>query len=63
MLMDWLADRHEDRSAKEAANRIEKAVDLTLKEGRILPQDLGGSSKTNEVGDEIAKKNKTAKMK
>ena len=55
MLIDWLADRHEDRSAKEAANRIEKAVDLILKEGRILPQDLGGSSKTNEVGDEIAK--------
>jgi len=56
MLMDWLADRHDDRSAKEAANRIEKAVDLTLKEGKVLPQDLGGSSKTNEVGDEIAKK-------
>lgn len=56
MLMEWLADKHEDESAKEAANRIEKAVDLTLKEGKTLPQDLGGSSKTNEVGDEIAKK-------
>jgi 3-isopropylmalate dehydrogenase len=56
MLMEWLADKHGDKSAKEAANRIEKAVDLTLKEGKILPQDLGGSSKTNEVGDEIAKK-------
>jgi len=56
MLMDWLADKHNDKSAKEAANRIEKAADLTLKEGKVLPQDLGGSSKTNEVGDEIAKK-------
>ncbi|MBE0513084.1 isocitrate/isopropylmalate dehydrogenase family protein, partial [Candidatus Bathyarchaeota archaeon] len=56
MLMDWLADKHNDRSAEEAANRIEKAVDLTLKEGKVLPRDLGGSSKTNEVGDEIAKK-------
>ncbi|MDH5390554.1 MAG: isocitrate/isopropylmalate dehydrogenase family protein [Candidatus Bathyarchaeota archaeon] len=56
MLMDWLADKHDDRSAEEAANKIEKAVDLTLKEGKVLPQDLGGSSKTNEIGDEIAKK-------
>jgi len=56
MLMDWLADKHGDESAKEAADKIEKAVDLTLKEGKILPIDLGGSSRTNEVGDEIAKK-------
>jgi len=56
MLMDWLADKHSDRSAEEAANRIEEAVDLTLKEGKVLPRDLGGSSKTNEVGDEIAEK-------
>jgi 3-isopropylmalate dehydrogenase len=56
MLMDWLADKYDDNSAREAANRIEKAVDLTLKEGKVLPRDLGGSSKTNEVGDEIAKK-------
>ena len=56
MLMDWLADKRNDNSAREAANRIEKAVDLTLKEGKVLPRDLGGSSKTNEVGDEIAKK-------
>ena len=56
MLLDWLADKHNDRSAKEAANRIEKAIDLTIKEGKVLPRDLGGSSKTNEVGDEIVRK-------
>lgn len=56
MLMDWLADKHNDKSAKEAANRIEKAVNLTLKEGRTLTRDLGGSSKTHEVGNEIAEK-------
>jgi len=56
MLMDWLAEKHGDKSAKEAANRIERAVDLTLKEGKVLPSDLGGSSRTDEVGDEIAKK-------
>ena len=56
MLLDWLAQRHDDKSAKEAAERIDKAVDLTLGEGKVIPKDLGGSSKTDEVGDEIAKK-------
>lgn len=55
-MMDWLGDRHHDEFANEAANRIEKAVELTLKEGKILTYDLGGSSKTYEVGDEIARK-------
>ena len=55
MLLDWLAQIHDDKSAKEAANRIDRAVDMTLEEGKVLPQDLGGKSKTNKVGDEIAK--------
>ena len=55
MLLDWLAQVHDDKSAKEAANRIDKTVDLTLEEGKVLPQDLGGNSKTNKVGDAIAK--------
>ena len=56
MLMEWLAQKHNDDSAKEAAGLIEHAVDSTLKDGKILTYDLGGSSKTYEVGDEIAKK-------
>ncbi len=56
MMLEWLADRHGDRHAGEAADRIERAVDATLKECRRLTPDLGGSSKTREVGDEIAKR-------
>jgi 3-isopropylmalate dehydrogenase len=56
MLLDWLGDRHGDNTAKEAAARIEKAVSLNLKEGDILTYDLGGASKTNDVGDYIAEK-------
>lgn len=56
MLLDWLGDRHEDRSMKEASAKIEKAVDLNLKEGKVLTYDLGGSSKTFEAGDDIANK-------
>jgi len=48
MLLDWLAQMHDDKSAKEAADRIDKAVDLTLEEGKVTPQGLGGSSKTDE---------------
>ena len=55
MLLDWLAQINEDKSAKEAANKIDRAVDITLEQGKVLPRDLGGKSKTNKVGDEIAK--------
>jgi 3-isopropylmalate dehydrogenase len=56
MLLDWLAQKFNDQSAKEAANRIEKVVDLVLEEGKILPRDLGGKAKTSEIGNEIVKK-------
>jgi len=56
MLLYWLGDKHKDTACKEAAEKIEKAVDLNLKKGRILTYDLGGSSKTYQVGDDIAKK-------
>jgi len=56
MLLDWLAQQHNDAAAKEAANKIDNAVDQLLKEQKVLTYDLGGSAKTSEVGDEIAKK-------
>ena len=56
MLLDWLAQTHNDSAAKEAANRIDNAVDKTLEDGKVLSRDLGGNAKTDEVGNEIAKK-------
>jgi len=56
MLLDWLGDQHNDPSAKDAAERIERAVDLNLREGKVRTYDLGGSSKTYEVGDDISEK-------
>jgi len=29
---------------------------MTLEEGKVVPRDLEGNSKTSEVGEEIAKK-------
>jgi len=40
----------------KTASLIEKAVIKVLEEGKVRTQDLGGTSKTTEVGDEIVKK-------
>ena len=40
----------------KTAALIEKAVIKVLEEGKVRTQDLGGTSKTTEVGDEIVKK-------
>lgn len=39
----------------DAAEKIEKALFKTIKEGRVLTRDLGGSAKTTEFRDEIIK--------
>lgn len=56
MLLDWLGDKYDDNAAQKAAYKIENAVNLTLTEGRVLSRDLGGNAKTDEVGDEVARK-------
>jgi 3-isopropylmalate dehydrogenase len=40
----------------EAAQLVENAVSTVLSEGQTRTQDIGGQSKTSEVGDAIAKK-------
>ncbi len=56
MMLEWLADRHNDKAASAAANKIEEAVASTLAERKVRTYDLGGSSKTTEMGNEIAEK-------
>lgn len=46
MLLDHLG-------ATEAAGRIEDAVGQLLREGRMMPFDLGGSASTTRVGDAV----------
>ncbi|KAG1753782.1 mitochondrial NAD-homo-isocitrate dehydrogenase LysB [Suillus paluster] len=40
----------------DGADRIERAVDSVLREGKVLTPDLGGKSKTSEVVDEVTKR-------
>ena len=49
MMLDWLADRHQDASAAQAARRIEDAVSGVLADGRIGTPDIGGTASTSEV--------------
>lgn len=55
MMLDWLATRHDDKRMREASLGIEKAVAQVVAEGKALTYDLGGSAKTSECGDAIAR--------
>lgn len=45
----------ENLGEKEAAQLIVKAIEQNLREGKVRTYDLGGKSKTSEVGDDIAR--------
>lgn len=51
MMLEYLKE-------KEASKKIEKSVLEVLREGRIKTKDLGGTAKTNEMGDVVASKMK-----
>lgn len=55
MMLDWLAGRHDDRKLAAASASIERAVAAVVAEGKTLTYDLGGSAKTSEVGDALAR--------
>jgi len=54
MMLDWLGRRHHQQAMIEAAQRINRAVERVLSEGKTLPVDQGGSASTTAVGNAIA---------
>lgn len=54
MMFEWLGRRHNDPRCDKAAGMVERAMIETLNKGIRTP-DLGGKSKTMEVGEAIAK--------
>jgi 3-isopropylmalate dehydrogenase len=52
LMLDWLADRHDNAVAARAARRIEAAVDRAFAAG-TLPRDLGGSDDTAAVTNAV----------
>jgi len=54
MMLDWLADRHNDPIAREASHRIEQAVAKFLADGEQRTADQGGTASTSDVAAAIA---------
>ena len=54
-MLRWLGDRHNDASLITAAERIERAVEATLANGKAIPRDLGGLASCSEVTAEICR--------
>jgi 3-isopropylmalate dehydrogenase len=59
MMLEWLGSKYANRESKQAAELVEMAVDAALLEGKYLTYDLGGESKTDELGDAIVKQMET----
>lgn len=53
MMLDWLAERHDDDALRTAAELMERAVVSTMAAGR-LTADLGGTLTCSEFGDAVA---------
>ena len=54
MMLDWLANRHQDGEAGAAARAIEAAAAKVLADPRHHTADLGGRASTAAVGDAVA---------
>lgn len=54
MMLHWLAERHHDHSAVQAANLIEQAVRQVLHERRVITRDLGGTASTSDAARAVA---------
>jgi 3-isopropylmalate dehydrogenase len=52
MMLDWLADKHGLKSAAEAGERIERAVDKAYA-GGIKPMEFGGSNGTADIAKAV----------
>ncbi|MCX7223332.1 MAG: isocitrate/isopropylmalate family dehydrogenase, partial [Burkholderiales bacterium] len=54
-MLRWLGDRHTDQRLLDAAQRVDRAVELTLAQGKAIPRDLGGLASCSEVTQEICR--------
>lgn len=56
LMLRWLGDRHGDVRLHAAADRVERAVEAVLAEGRVVPRDLGGSATCTEMTAAVCRK-------
>ena len=53
-MLRWLGDRHGDRRLTAQADRLERAIARTLKDGSAKTYDQGGTTSTSAAGDRVA---------
>jgi len=56
LMLQYLGAKHSDPRLTRAARLLDKAVEKTLVEDRVLTPDLGGAAKTMDVADNVAKR-------
>jgi 3-isopropylmalate dehydrogenase len=56
MLLAWLARKHGNPQAAQAASKIAGAVDLVMQQQGALTPDLGGQGTTDTMTDEIVRR-------
>jgi 3-isopropylmalate dehydrogenase len=54
MMLDWLADRHDDVRLAEAASNLERAVDEAFGSGRLHAHEFGGTDGTAAIAAAVA---------
>ncbi len=58
LMLNWLGERFRDTKLKRMYGAIEEAIRYTVEEAKVLPQDLGGFTRTTEVTNTIILKAK-----
>ena len=53
-LLRWLGDKHHDPRLVSQAERLERAITVTLASGAARTYDQGGTTSTSAVGDRVA---------
>ena len=56
MMFQWLGEKHEDPEALAIGDKIHRATEAVLAEGKCKTPDLGGRNTTREMGDAILEK-------
>lgn len=54
MMLDWLAQRHDDPALADAARAIEAALAKAFASGAVCPREFGGSSDTAAIVNAVA---------
>lgn len=53
MMLDWLADRHDQPALAKRARMIEDALQLVLAQGAVRPMEYGGTAGTREMTEAV----------